>query len=72
MRLVKHSKWSDLLRRLSGVSFGGSKQKQEGMKMNKQILDKWLNGWSVSNIALKHGITVDEAMAVLRDEWRVL
>ena len=40
--------------------------------MNKQILDKWLNGWSVSNIALKHGITVDEAMAVLRDEWRVL
>jgi hypothetical protein len=40
--------------------------------MNKQILDKWLNGWSVSNIASKHGITVAEAMAILRDEWRVL
>jgi hypothetical protein len=37
--------------------------------MNKKILNQWVNGWSLQNIALHNKVTIDQVTKIIREGW---
>ena len=35
----------------------------------KPIIQLWLDGWSLRNIALKHNVSVEHVESVIRETW---